>query len=66
VLRQTYRYHYRNFGAPGRTRTSTMLPPPDFESGFKDFLIIPLVSWACKGPLITDIFCEMEISCGST
>jgi hypothetical protein len=26
VLRQV-------FGAPGRTRTSTMFPPPDFESG---------------------------------
>src|SRR5262249_57094432 len=23
----------RNIGAPGRTRTSTMFPPPDFESG---------------------------------
>src|SRR5437660_1891517 len=23
----------RRTGAPGRTRTSTMLPPPDFESG---------------------------------
>ena len=22
-----------SIGAPGRTRTSTMLPPPDFESG---------------------------------
>src|SRR6266481_2987610 len=31
-------------GAPGRTRTSTMLPPPDFESGFRDFLVIPLRS----------------------
>src|SRR6187401_2260545 len=25
--------HERQSGAPGRTRTSTMLPPPDFESG---------------------------------
>ena len=24
---------HRSFGAPGRTRTSTMFPPPDFESG---------------------------------
>jgi hypothetical protein len=24
---------WQNAGAPGRTRTSTMFPPPDFESG---------------------------------
>ncbi len=24
---------FNRFGAPGRTRTSTMFPPPDFESG---------------------------------
>src|SRR5262245_13309668 len=38
------------YGAPGRTRTSTMLPPPDFESGLGGFPSIPLVSWACKIP----------------
>src|SRR5262245_166520 len=26
-------YKEDKIGAPGRTRTSTMLPPPDFESG---------------------------------
>jgi hypothetical protein len=31
-------------GAPGRTRTSTMLPLPDFESGLRDFLVVPLRS----------------------
>src|SRR5262249_61219206 len=38
----------RRSGAPGRTRTSTMLPPPDFESGSGDFPSIPLVSWAFR------------------
>jgi hypothetical protein len=34
----------RRSGAPGRTRTSTMFPPPDFESGFRGFLVIPVFS----------------------
>src|SRR5262249_46977430 len=51
----------RRSGAPGRTRTSTMLPPPDFESGFRDFRIIPLFSRAWKKPLNTGMRCGIEV-----
>src|SRR5262249_42094181 len=34
----------------GRTRTSTMFPPPDFESGYERFPNIPPVSWTWESP----------------
>src|SRR5262249_21509815 len=37
------------------------VPPPDFESGFRDFRIIPLVSRAWKKPLNTGMRCGIEV-----
>src|SRR5262249_11295050 len=42
-----------------------MLPPPDFESGFSGFLVIPLLSWGCNNSRNCNTSYGTEIYCAN-